>query len=250
MKMTNTLLYIIAVLGAVLSGIFYFLTEANKQDLQAQLDRMQSSLGSQRNEAQALQQRNEELQKTLETKTHELEEAISNNAILTARANQLKRETRRFSDELDQRIDKEEKLQGQIVDLNRRVAELRATTVSVDEVAQYQEEIAKLEAEILELRDSRRSFPGSAASAIDETKAAPANLKGKILTVGPQSSFVVVNVGYNEGIRLSHGLNIRRGGEQIARLQVTEVKENLSIAHILPESLTKDPIAGDIVTSN
>ncbi len=250
MKMTNTLLYIIAVLGAVLSGIFYFLTEGNKQDLEGRLSNLQSSLQAQKAESQSLLTRSEALEKSVAEKEKELEEARSNNAVLTARSNQLKRETRRFSDELDQRIQKEENLQSTIADLNKRIVEIRATTVDVSEVAQYQNEISKMEAEILRLRDSQRSFPGSTASQETNVKTAPANLKGKILTVGPQSSFVVVNMGYNSGIRLSHGLNIRRGGEQIAQLQVTEVKENLSIAHILPESLSKDPMAGDIVTSN
>ena len=68
-------------------------------------------------------------------------------------------------------------------------------------------------------------------------------------TVGPKSSFVVINLGYTSGVRLDHLLEIQRDGKLVANIQVTEVKENLSIARILPESMANDPEVGDIVIS-
>ena len=104
--------------------------------------------------------------------------------------------------------------------------------------------------EILRLKSAQSSV----ASAVQNTlpagaKHAPVDLNGEVLTVGAQSSFVITNLGYTNGIRLDHLLNIQRDGKTIAQLQVTEVKENLSIARILPESFKTDPKPGDSVVS-
>ena len=50
-------------------------------------------------------------------------------------------------------------------------------------------------------------------------------------------------------MRLDYLLEIQRDGKLAVNIQLTEVKENLSIARILPGSMKIDPKAGDVVVS-
>ena len=174
----------------------------------------------------------------------------TNITVITARSNQLKRENGRLSDELDMRLDKEESLQIALADLKKEMAELRANSISLDKATEYEQEIASLEARILQLKNSQATTPTvSLSNTYRNLKTAPNGLNGQILTVGPKSSFVIINLGYTSGVRLDHLLEIQRDGKLVANIQVTEVKENLSIARILSESMATDPETGDIVIS-
>ena len=250
MNSITNFLSILAVIGAIASGGFYFLNlqEANNlaQELQnanAQLTTIQSKNIEQ---STTIDDINAQLQQSSQS----LEEARSNITVISARSNQLKRDNDRLSDELDMRLDKEESLQIALADLKKEMAELRANSISLDKATEYEQEIASLETRILQLKNLQADTATvSLSDSYRNLKSAPGGLSGQILTVGPKSSFVVINLGYTSGVRLDHLLEIQRDGKLVANIQVTEVKENLSIARILPESMATDPETGDTVLS-
>ncbi len=245
MKTASRLLPILAIIGAVCSGVFYFLSKDTASDLEAILAQTRQQLAAVELRANKL---NEEVSATnaeRQAQGNSLEEARAKITALTTRNEQLKRETRRFTAELDDRIASEERLQKEVARLGREKAELESTTVSIDEIADYERKISRLEAEILNLQETRKGFPGSTAGTI-ATKP-PSDLRGKILTVGAESSFIIINLGYDSGIRLETPMSIERGSETVAHAEITEVKENLSIARILPETLKLDLKPGDVV---
>lgn len=250
MKSLTNIFSILAILGAIASGVFFLLNSKDKNQLQLNVQSYGTQLAVER---ATIRKQNEELEANaaqLDQISKNLEEARSNITVITARSNQLKRDNQRFTDELERRLENEESLQRALADLKKEMAELRATTISLEKAETYEQTIASLESEILRLK----SVQSNAANTVQNTlpagaRAAPAGLNGIVLTVGAQSSFVITNLGYTNGIRLDHLLNIERDGETIAQLQVTEVKENLSIARILPESFKTDPKPGDSVVS-
>ena len=250
MKYLTNVFSILAILGAIASGVFFLLNTKDKNQLQLNIQSYETQLAAER---ATIRKQNEKLETNaaqLDQTSKNLEEARSNITVITARSNQLKRDNQRFTDELERRLENEESLQRALADLKKEMAKLRATTINLEKAETYEQTIASLESEILRLK----SVQSTAASVVQNTlpagaKLAPADLNGVVLTVGAQSSFVITNLGYTNGIRLDHLLNIERNGEIIAQLQVTEVKENLSIARILPESFKTDPKPGDSVVS-
>lgn len=250
MNSITNFLSVLAVIGAIASGGFYFLNlqEANNlaQELQSANTQLSTTQSKNIEQSSTIDDLSAQLQQSNQT----LEEARSNITVITARSNQLKRENGRLSDELDMRLDKEESLQIALADLKKEMAKLRANSISLDKATAYEQEIASLEARILQLKNSQATASTVSLSDTYRTlKTAPGGLSGQILTVGPKSSFVVINLGYTSGVRLDHLLEIQRDGKLVANIQVTEVKENLSIARILPESMATDPETGDIVIS-
>ena len=250
MKSVANFLSVLAVLGAVASGVFYFLSASDKSNAEQELKDARRLLQSESARIAKLEEELEESQTLEKQSSNSLEEARSNITVITARSNQLNRENKRFTEELERRIENEENLQRSLADLRKEMAELRATTISLSKADSYEQTIASLESEVERLKNLQRTAATAASTALPpDAKSAPADLEGKILTVGPQSSFVITNLGYTSGIRLDHLLDIERDNQLIARLQITEVKENLSIARILPESLKTDPVPGDSVVS-
>lgn len=253
MKALTTLLSLLAVAGAIASASFFYISQQRTTTLESDLEGKEFEIQQSLSRIARLEMEKSSLEKDLNEYIAALEESQATTAVLSARNDQLARESKRFTEELDQRVSTEEDLQSEIVRLNRAIAELRVKTVPLEEIGSFEQKIANLESTILQMQNSKRSFPGSSAQRATSfvgIAPLPRDLTGKILTVGPQSSFVILNLGYESGVRLEHSLAIRRGGEPIARIQITEVKENLSIARILPESLKTELHAGDLVSSD
>ena len=148
------------------------------------------------------------------------------------------------------RMDNEENLQRNLADLKKEMAAQKANSITLEEANAFEQKINSLESTILKLESTpvRKTSP-STAEGYGNVKPGPSDANGKILTVGPQSSFAIVSLGYTSGIRLDHLLEIERDGESIAKIQISEVKENLSIARILPGSMKIDPKTGDFIVS-
>lgn len=248
MKSFASFLSFLAVLGAVASGVFYYLNAKESNTLEQELQTVQLQLNSERSKTSQLTGEIEEIQGQLDQNARSLQESRSNITVLSARSNQLKRENQRLTDELEMRLANEESLQRSLADLKKDMAEQKANSITLDEVDAYTQKIATLEAEVLRLKDTQNNnVTSSLAETYPSMKTAPSGVSGSVLTVGAGSSFVITNLGYTEGIRLDYILSIQREGQVIANIQVTEVKENLSIARILPESLKNDPQPGDLV---
>ena len=250
MRSLANFLSILAIIGAIASGAFYYLNTQEANNLAQQLQTSQAQLNAERSKSANQATTLKDLQDQLEQNARSLQEARSNITVISARSNQLKRENQRFTEELEMRLDNEENLQRSLADLKKEMAAQKANSITLEEANAYEQKIATLESTILKLESAP---PKPASPSTTETygnlKPGPSDANGRILTVGPQSSFVIVSLGYTSGIRLDHLLEIKREGESVAKIQISEVKENLSIARILPGSMKTDPLPGDLVVS-
>lgn len=245
MKTASRILFTLAIVGAISSGVFYYLIKDVSNTRETEFAQAKQQLALSQTRANKLSEEMVASTAERDAQLKSLDETRAKITALTTRNEQLKRETRRFTAELDDRIASEERLQKEVARLSRENAELEANTVPIEEIEAYERKVARLEGEILNLKESTNGFPGSTVPATAEKT--PANIKGNILTVGAQSSFIIINLGHDSGIRLDTEMNIERGSETIAQAEITEVKENLSIARILPETLKLDLKAGDVV---
>lgn len=75
----------------------------------------------------------------------------------------------------------------------------------------------------------------------------PAGVRGTVLAVDPKYDFVVVSLGENDGIRPRAVLLISRESRLVAKVQVTTVDGNRSVANILPGWKFGEVFEGDLV---
>ena len=250
MRSLANFLSILAIIGALASETFYYLNTLEANNFAQELQTSQLQLKAESTKSAKLAAKNHDLKEQLKQSTRSLQGARSNITVISARSNQLKRENQRFTEELEMRMDNEENLQRSLADLKKEMAAQKANSITLEEANAYEQKIATLESTILKLESTPVKVASpSTAEGYGNLKPGPSDANGRILTVGPQSSFVIVSLGYTSGIRLDHLLEIKREGESIAKIQISEVKENLSIARILPRSMKIDPKAGDIVVS-
>lgn len=75
----------------------------------------------------------------------------------------------------------------------------------------------------------------------------PSGLKGKVLAVDPKYDFVVLDIGGNQGV-LTHGkMLVNRDGKLVAKVEITKVEPNRSIANILAGWKQTEVMEGDQV---
>ena len=74
----------------------------------------------------------------------------------------------------------------------------------------------------------------------------PPHLRGKVVAVDPKYSFVVLNIGADEGVLEKGEMLINRGGRLVAKVQILSVGEKESVANILPDWKQGEVMEGDI----
>ncbi len=84
----------------------------------------------------------------------------------------------------------------------------------------------------------------SGAAAKDGASAAP-GLDGNVLSVNQQNNFVIIDVGEGSGIKLGDTLNVYRGAEYVAGLEVIQIRKDIAAADII--SKVADIQVGDAV---
>lgn len=247
MKVITRTLQALAVLGAIAAGVFYFLAQNEYQSLDTNLQSLNASLKAERARVQKLQKENAAQAETLAAQADEIQKLTADSLLANNQLLQIQRENKRLADERDAQEIAERRLQKENSRLTQEVNVLKATSVPQEEIANYELAIANLERQVLELQQTQPLQQVS--SILPSSIPADSSLRGNVLTVGKGASFVVLDIGYSDGVRLQNELYVQHADTPIAKIQVTEVKENLSIARVLPESLVKTPQTGDSVSS-
>ena len=81
----------------------------------------------------------------------------------------------------------------------------------------------------------------------EEDPFVPQEVRGKVLVVDPKWDFLVLDVGSKIGLVDRGVLLVSRQGELVAKIRVTSVQDNRSIANIMPGWKLKDVMEGDVV---
>jgi hypothetical protein len=75
----------------------------------------------------------------------------------------------------------------------------------------------------------------------------PQHVRGKVLVVDPKWDFLVLDVGAKNELLERSVLLVSRNGELVAKIRVTNVQDQRSIANIMPGWKIKDVLEGDVV---
>ncbi len=77
----------------------------------------------------------------------------------------------------------------------------------------------------------------------------PRDTRGRVVEVNPRFGFVIIDLGHQDKVGRGLQLLVDRDGQFIARLEVTEVRENTAVADVVPRIMIDQIQAGDQVIS-
>ena len=238
---------VFAIITAILLVVSAFLAFKNKGYLEEevkQVGKEQRSL--------ALQQDNlRETQSTLETTQGE-DEGVKGEIV------KLQAEEKQLTDsnaEIKKKIDDTKAL----VDQNKaKLDDIKDQTKDAGKISELAANIKRLGSEIQDMRDekaigeaslaNRRSEQASTEETIkqyEEQNSSVANKRSffssaRITGIYGAFGFVTIGAGNSQGVVSGSRLNVMRGGEKIAQLQVSSVESNASSADIVPDSKAED----------
>lgn len=247
MKGFTLLMCLVAIVAATGSGLLFFKIEYDKAALLANNKTAQVQLASSQQRAADNATERDRLAADVARLEGELAELKARNTTLEARNNQLGRELTRQREELSARAQSTQGVQQELATLRKQLADARtalATAIggaSPEQAAAYEERIRDLEDQLIAMR--RTQAPENVALA-----AVPAGLSGDVIEVGPKSAFVVLNIGSKHGAVAALELVLRRGSAVLARIRLTDVRENYSVATVLPETGTGNIRPGDVAS--
>jgi cell shape-determining protein MreC len=189
-------------------------------------------------------QAREELEKTnkeLEERTATLEATANRLAEQEKRANQVSEDLTRVT--------------GERNEAQTELAMWRQLNVTPDQIRSFKEQLARTneerdrfadENEILARKNEELLVKLSRYEGPEkEPKMRP--VVGKVLAVDPRYDFVVLDVGGNQGVVEDGRLLVNRDGKLVAKLRVTKVEPNRSIANIMPDWKQAEVLEGDQV---
>jgi hypothetical protein len=124
-----------------------------------------------------------------------------------------------------------------------------ALGVTPEQIRGFQEQLAKLQAQnkFLVRQNSELEFKLSRYEGPEMEVKMPTILTGKVLAVDSKYEFVVLNIGGSQGVAKNGKLLVHRDGKLVAKLRVTTVESNSSIANIMPDWKVANVREGDQV---
>jgi len=148
------------------------------------------------------------------------------------------------------------KVTGERNDAQTELSLWKQLGVTPDQIKGFNQQVAKLNEEresyetenkILLRQNNELTVELSRYKGPEIEPKMPAGLTGKVLAVDPKYDFVVLNVGGNQGVVENGRLLVNRDGKLVAKVRVTKVEPNRSIANIIPDWRVSDVMEGDQV---
>jgi hypothetical protein len=104
-------------------------------------------------------------------------------------------------------------------------------------------EKAVLEKSIARLQTRLQKYEGTNVDVVLR-----ADLKGKIVAVDPKWDFVVLNIGEDQGLKPDGELLVSRDGKLVAKVIVSKLEKDRSIANLVPGWKLGEVFEGDVVS--
>jgi hypothetical protein len=76
----------------------------------------------------------------------------------------------------------------------------------------------------------------------------PASLTGKVLVTDPKWNFVVLNIGFDQGVKEYGELLVNRNGKLVAKVIIRSAQKDRCIANVMPGWQLGEVMEGDQVT--
>ncbi|MCR6657047.1 MAG: hypothetical protein NVV63_14830 [Opitutus sp.] len=120
----------------------------------------------------------------------------------------------------------------QIQTLRDELTEARAQAASAEELEDARATIAQLERQLAEAKHGAAASDTASATAVFSSRP-----RALVLSVGPSSSFVILNYGSDRGAAAGQTLTIQRGTDVLAKVLISDARPAFSVAQVQPDSL-------------
>lgn len=258
MKALTLILAILAILGSAASGFFWWQIGDTKKQLQTELSASETKATNLEGDLTKAAEERTRLVTNLSRTDGELGDVKRSLTAAEARNVQIAREVETLKQSVAAKTAAEKKLNEDLDGLRRELVQTRlaAQVGNPEEVEQYKQTIATLEARVAELQagPALGSRPGSSFTSSSSASGSPAassvvvserTASARIAQVGPRNAFVVLELGTADGITEGNRFNIVRDGKTIADATVSSVQASFVVAQIAPASIQAAPVPGD-----
>lgn len=249
MKNLPQALAALALLAAMIMTGMQIRTELARRALETQLGAANQRASDAEGQLAAARELSEGFQKRVTALDADLGATKSKLTTTETRNTQLDHDLAQTKAQLAERDQSLHILIQQIGALQRDLGEARSNTASPEAVAAYRSTISELERQLADARGGSAITAGAGAStaAFSMRRRAPSEFN--VISVGPQSAFVVLNFGRARGAHAEQSLAIQRGTETLATVLISDVRENFSIAQVQPDSLRGALQKGDFAVT-
>src|SRR3989442_1284887 len=181
-------------------------------------------------------------QETLKATEEEKTKALADAAAQTKRADKLNEDLTKTRKERD--------------DAQAELAAYKATGLSAQQAANANKEIKRLQTTVASMDTENKILLQKLKKTENELAIytntekpveLPANLKGKGLEADPKWNFVVLNVGEDNGVLKYGELLVNRNGRLVAKVRVSNVEKDRSVANVVPGWQLGELMEGDLV---
>lgn len=228
------LLCALAVLGSLVSGALFFRIGNSKQLLEQRLGDAERRAAKLDTALAAANEQSGALRTQLQTSEVALAQTREKLSAAETRVADTQRDLAQTKSVLEVYEITSRALSQEIAALREDLADVRATHASPEAIAAYKATIAELEKQLAAARTGTAT-PGVAAA----STAVFTNRAGRatILTVGPESAFVVLNFGSIRGAKVGQKLAVSQGTSEVATVLISDVRSNFSVAQVVPDTL-------------
>lgn len=224
----------IALVGSALSGALYFRIGNSKQVLEHRLADATTRAAKLDADLASANEQNGTLKAQLTTVAGQLETTQSKLAAAETRVGELGRDLTDTKNVLSVYELTTKALGDEVAALRQDLEESRTSNASPEAVAAYKSTIAELERQLAVARNGAAvTATAGGSTAVFASRVGRAT----VLTVGPQSAFVVLNFGTARGARLGQKLTVSQGTSEVATVLISDVRTNFSVAQVLPDTL-------------
>jgi arsenate reductase-like glutaredoxin family protein len=244
MRNLTLIFYGIALAGSIASAVMFFIIGNSKQVLHNQLVErkadvvsLQNKLADDRAKADKLTSRIHQLDAELGAAKTSLDEAKFTTDELRAALELAETERTQSLAQSEQAWAELRLAQTELI----KTKDLMAKSISPQQAMRYRQIIADLEVKLGKTEENLESAKKSSLPTFVSSRAYHAQL----VRVGPGNSFVVINYGKSHGASANQRFEVKRGLDVLARVEISDITENYSVAQVLPETLSGNLRKGD-----
>ena len=241
---------ILALLAGLAVGVLNFVKvkekittlQANWHREETRANNLDTELTGTKKDLAATKTKLSQTEATLAETTKQRDAAVADATTQTKRADKLNDDLNRTRGERDE--------------AQQEVAQFRAAGMTPAQIAGANKQIKDLQANLVGSQEENRLL-GQKIKRVENELAVyktedyhvqlPANLKGKVLVSDPKWQFVVLNVGEDQGVLQYGEFLINRDGKLVAKVKVSSVQKDRSVANVLPGWQIGEIFEGDLV---
>ena len=145
-------------------------------------------------------------------------------------------------DEINEKLALYDQAKKEVAEQKKRIEEL------VNDLEMTNTDLRETKRELAKLKTTAaRRLPGGVLSGTGEPGGLNPDLAGKVLQVNREWNFVVIDVGRKDQVPENLRMLVARDDKLVAKLLISKVLGQVSVAEIMPEAMVSDVRVGDRV---